>query len=294
MSKKIAKSRLPDVTEIDVSAIRIPENNPNVMSEWEFSQLCNAIREEGFDEPIKVIPDPSFEDDFHFLVISGSHRVQACESLGIDKIPAIIEKDWDKEKAEAYLVRRNLNRGHIDSKKLRHLVETTFGTFSPEETAAILGFENSTELKKMARIKDKAEFSPDELDKIENSLNESDSQMELIDGLHGMLASIFNEYGTDVEANFLAFVLNRKIQLLVNIGEEYGEQITKLVEHCREKDFTMNVLLGELIKDYLENYEDGDEYNAIDSDLDIAEEEKEEIEEAVEPVEPKKTKKPKK
>lgn len=246
-------NRLEQVVKLKIADIRISEDNPNQMSDFEFSQLKKSIKEEGFDEPIKVVPDPQFEgEDGKYLVISGSHRLRACDELGWQEIPSIIEKDWDETKANAYLVSRNLNRGHIDSRKLRNLVETRFGGFTHEQIAEMFGMENESQLKRLAKIREESKFDEEA---IQNQINESESEMVMIDGLHGMLSAIFAEYGTDVEKNFIAFMVNRKLQLLALMPESSTPKIEKFVKYCRENELDMGAALDSMLDQYLENTE---------------------------------------
>ncbi len=239
-----------EITELEIERIRRLDYNPNVMSEFDFSQLKKKIKKEGFDEPIKVVVDP--ENPEGYVVVSGNHRLQAMEELGFTTIPAIVERDWTEDQINAYLVSRNLNRGEIDPRKLRKLIEEKFNHFSIEEASEILGFENASELKQMAKIKDPPEFKEDEDDNIENQLNESKAEMEIIDGLQSMLASIFSEYGTDVEANFIAFMLNRKIEVMVRLSEGSGSKLDTLVKYVRDNNLDMGQVVEDMIDKYLE------------------------------------------
>ena len=246
-------SAMREVTDVEIERIRRLDYNPNVMSEFDFSQLKKKIKKEGFDEPIKVVVDPENPDGY--VVVSGNHRLQAMEELGHTTIPAIIEKDWTEDDINAYLVSRNLNRGELDPRRLRKLVEEKFSHFNIEEAASILGFENSSELKKLAKIKDTPQFTDDDEEVIQNKLNESQAEMETIDGLQSMLASIFAEYGTDVEANFIAFLLNRQIQLMVRMSDGANEKLQKLVKYARDNKRDMAEVIEEAIDTYLDEIE---------------------------------------
>ena len=54
-------------------------------------------------------------------------------------------------------------------------------------------------MKKAARIKD--DFTNEERADIESQLDSQEVEMEFVDGLHAMLASIFSQYGDSVEYN---------------------------------------------------------------------------------------------
>lgn len=260
------KDQLREIKMIPIKSIRFSERNPNEMSEWEFAQLKEAIRIEGFDEPIKVVKDTMYPHEDRYVVISGEHRTRACDELGWEEIPAVIEEDWDETAANAYLVRRNLNRGHINSKKLRTLIETNFSTFTPEEAANLLGFETSQDMNKLAKIKEVSEFDPEDLNKIENNLNETSLDIEMIDGLQGMLHSIFTQYGTDVDKNFMAFVLNKKVQLLLLMNPSIEEKLTKLVNIAREGDLDLSEVFESLIESFLECAEEDASNEEVDSE----------------------------
>lgn len=248
------KLKLRDVQDISIDSIRIPDNNPNRMSEWEFTQLMNTIKKEGFDEPIKVVPDTKFEEGSgRYLCISGNHRLRAAEQLGYETIPCVVETEWDQMQADAYLVRRNLIRGQLDSKKLRDMVSTSFGDLKKEEIAALMGFESAEKLMKRAKMADTSVFDKEQTEQIENSLKQNENEIEMIDGLHGMLASIFEQYGTDVQLNFIGFILNRKLQLLVKLNESAGEKLNSLIKYCKENNLDMSETIESMIDGYLDS-----------------------------------------
>jgi len=253
MTKKL---ELREIVDVEISRIRTTKLNPNRMSEFEFSQLVDSIAKDGFDEPIKIIPDPATEDgpeeDMLYIVASGEHRLRAADHLGFETIPCVIEEDWDTSRVSAELVRRNLIRGSLDSKKLRELLDAEFSEFTTEEQARILGFEDQDALLRAARIKVQEEEQISTDPDIDNELGTFDGETEFIDGLHAMLSSIFSTYGTDVEANFMAFMLNRRLNLLVRMNSEFAGTLDALVEHSRTEGLDMNEVLENAIRSYLE------------------------------------------
>ena len=72
------------------------------MTEGEFRQLVESIRDRGLIEPIVICAG---------AVLDGRNRLRACEEAGVE--PHFIEWDGTGGSPAAYAVTRNLNRRHL-------------------------------------------------------------------------------------------------------------------------------------------------------------------------------------
>ena len=90
-----------------------------------YDLLVKAIEREGFLQPILVRPLVG-ADPYHFEMIDGHHRLDACESLGHRDILAVVVEAGDDE-ALALQVGLNKLRGELDlmqcANQLQQLVE---------------------------------------------------------------------------------------------------------------------------------------------------------------------------
>jgi len=96
--------------EIEVSHIIPNARQPRqVVNNEKLSELAGSIKEHGIVQPVVVRP----LDDGKYELIAGERRWRACQSLGMNKIPAVIRNYGDLEAAAVALIenvqRENLN-----------------------------------------------------------------------------------------------------------------------------------------------------------------------------------------
>jgi hypothetical protein len=111
---------------IPISRLVFHPDNPNRMTDKQFAQLMDVISEDGFDEPIQVVPLGEVQGDglcAQYRVIGGEHRVKAGRGLGMAEVPCVVKKAWTDEQTQAEkMVQRNLLKGNLDSAKFSVLV----------------------------------------------------------------------------------------------------------------------------------------------------------------------------
>ena len=130
------------VYDIPMTKLLESTENPNEMTAQALDKLVDAIREDGFDEPIIVIPELDGERETgNYVIASGHHRVKAAKVLGFTEVPAIIKQGWDDDKRLISLVRRNILHGEINAKKFTQLVDTLRKrNYTEEMVKAVMGF----------------------------------------------------------------------------------------------------------------------------------------------------------
>lgn len=79
--------------------------NPNRMAEHEFSLLKKSMREDGFTQPVIILPTGQ--------IVDGEHRWKAAKELGYTEIPAVTI-DLDEAKRRISTIRHNTARGTHD------------------------------------------------------------------------------------------------------------------------------------------------------------------------------------
>lgn len=96
--------------EIDISQIIPNARQPRqVVNAEKLTELAGSIKEHGIVQPVVVRP----LEDGKYELIAGERRWRACQSLGMEKIPAVIRDYGDLEAAAVALIenvqRENLN-----------------------------------------------------------------------------------------------------------------------------------------------------------------------------------------
>lgn len=120
-----------DAVMIPIGNFEVNDFNPNEQTAETFNELVKEIQQEGFDEPLKVVPTGEGESQIvdgvetgtaRYRIIGGEHRYHAGRMLKYTKLPAIIKPEWDDRTQRIKTVRLNMLRGHPDDVKLQRLV----------------------------------------------------------------------------------------------------------------------------------------------------------------------------
>jgi ParB/RepB/Spo0J family partition protein len=114
-----------DIVQVPVEKLEPNDWNPNKMTEGGFNELVDEIRDDDFDDPLKVVPhpDPAKADDGYFRIIDGEHRWHAAKVLGLPTLPCVVKDQWEDEHTQQLkTVRRNLLRGELDRTRFTKLV----------------------------------------------------------------------------------------------------------------------------------------------------------------------------
>lgn len=108
MAKILTPKKLP------VDALALCEWNCNEMGDTEFAHLTHIMDEEGFDEPLHVVPMPGGD----YLVIGGEHRYKAAIANGLSSVPCYIIKHLEGA-SEAELQLWSVRRNNLKGKQIK-------------------------------------------------------------------------------------------------------------------------------------------------------------------------------
>ncbi len=253
MSVEESGPKVAETTEIGMDQLVLWEGNPNAMTDSQFSELTADIKEEGFDEPITVIPqdrelwrklgNEAYRDQGgRFVVVSGNHRTRATRIIGFDALPAVV-KDWSLEDAAIYVVRRNAVRGELDSKKFTDLVNTHLKGQDKDLVAKKMGLDAS-EFALLYRAQEALKSEARKIDEAAAAMMEDATrEVEMVDSLSAMLAEIMNKFGTTVEHDFLAFMWKKRVHLLVKMNERTRKLVGQMSTACQEAEENINAYL---------------------------------------------------
>jgi len=138
--------KLEDRTMPAASLLDAP-NNPNRMEPDKMSMLAEAIRREGFLQPILVRPThptSAMRDkgsgEGGYEIIDGHHRRAAALEAGLHEIPCIIAHDCDEHTAIALRIGMNRLRGDLDLTSTAKLVSTLVENGWKLDDLSITGF----------------------------------------------------------------------------------------------------------------------------------------------------------
>ena len=142
--RRVSKS-LEEITErIDLDVQHIPveqvvpkANNPNEMTDGDYSTLLSEIRDHGYTQPILVRP---FEGGFQ--IIDGEHRWRAVSEIGFATVPAVVI-EADDDDADIRLIAMNRIRGTFAPIKLAYVLADLAQRIPEQQLRARLGMTGS-------------------------------------------------------------------------------------------------------------------------------------------------------
>jgi ParB/RepB/Spo0J family partition protein len=235
-----------ELIELPVDKLEACDWNPQVMSETMFNQLVEEIRDDGFDEPLLVVPhpEPNKAKDGFYRIIAGEHRYEAVKVLGFEHVPAIVKPDWDETEQKLKTVRRNMLRGSQDPVKFSRLVKQVNDDDGVplSDIPQLMGFDDDKVFKKLY-IAEKEKEDEAVANAAKKDGEEQRREMEMIDNLSYILNQIFSNYGDTVPAGFLFFWYKNRQHLMVQEDTKLEKKIEHLVRYCKAQGTSMQAIL---------------------------------------------------
>jgi len=238
-----------DVIMVPLDHLRPNGWNPQTMTETEFDMLLSEIREDGFDEPILVVPDEDKNKDLntdgYYVIISGEHRWQALKTLEAEAAPCIVKHHWDDCAQRVKTIRRNIIRGHLDAQRFtelcNHLHEKE--KIALEEMATTLGFEGDKEF--MRVYLEDAENKRDAAD--EMIANAGGATIDDHEAVQFLVDEIFAKYGDTMPHGYMCFHHKGKMNLIARMDDELSEMVVNMVDFLRSEAGEINQFLKESV-----------------------------------------------
>jgi hypothetical protein len=234
---------------VKVENLHPNEWNPNTQSDETFNQLVDEIREDGFEQPLNVVPSETHGDG-HFVIIGGEHRWKASKVLGLDEIPCYIHDGWDEEKQKLKTVRRNLMTGSLDDVKFTAMVKSLENSLDidPQELPQLLGFDDEREFAKHY-IEDKETADRSFIDAL---MKEAKRESNAVDAVVDIVSNIFSEYGDTIDQNFLHFAYRGSVQTVVFCDDECFVSVKNMISKLKESGGSATEFIRSAINEKLE------------------------------------------
>jgi len=230
---------------VPINALHPNEWNPNVCSEGMLAELVKEIREDGFDQPLQVVPcrcDKIAGD--HWMIIGGEHRLKAAHILGMLKLPVVVYDGWQDAAQKIKTVRRNMLHGDLDARKFTKLVhDLEEDGYNQETLARLMAFDSEAALAR--HILEETQATDKKM--LQEYQESAQRDMTAMDSLTDVIQTIFRDSGETVNQGFLAFAYKGKTHVLVLMSPELDATMGKLVETLKLSGANMNdVLLAAL------------------------------------------------
>jgi hypothetical protein len=158
-------------------------------------------------------------------------------------------EDWDENAQKLKTVRRNLLTGDLNQAKFTKLVKDLSTTFSQEELAKLMGFEDKAELEKNL-IKDMNKKEKEWL----NSLStQTTRETEAVDSISEILNTIFKDAGQDLDKHYMFFTAKGQLHLMILADDELFKLMNEMVVHLRSAEIDARDFMKGLLYNKLKN-----------------------------------------
>lgn len=250
---------MPQINEavrIPVACLHPNEWNPNEQDEDTFNQLTAEIEEDGFDDPLLVVPcGCSLIAQEHYKIIGGEHRWHSAKVLGMEELPCFVKENWDEQKQKFKTVRRNLMMGALNPAKFTKLVmEQHEQGMDMDVIRHEMGFHSEQEFAKY--LLDQEERREDWVDAINKAA--ANKSLDAIGSLSEIMNTIFKEAGDTVEQSYMFFTYGGSLHLLVLMDKPLFGHVQEMVKHLRET--------GENVTDYMSRLFEGEKNRSGDGE----------------------------
>lgn len=254
-TKKKTEQAAPKVWPVQMIPTKLIHQDPKNTQKQDratFAKLMENIEEQGFDEPIIVIPHPDLPGEY--VVMGGNHRHGAAKKLGMEEIPAVIRTDWDHVQASLQSIRRNYARGKIDKAAFSKIINSLQNDFQIDldDIQAGAGFSDEEDFAAMYE-QEKAMAEEASSASTERTHNESAGKIKLLDDLGLILSYIAEEYGDTAVHSFIVFPAAGKKHMFVQANNALKTVVTKIAAACVEKGLDINTALAGLLQIGLAN-----------------------------------------
>jgi ParB-like chromosome segregation protein Spo0J len=139
MTHDIKEQPISRVQWVSRETLKPNDYNPNKVAPPEMELLITSILEDGWTQPIVVLPDYTIVDGFHRFTVSGDKRLM--ERFG-GMIPTVMI-DIDPVHRQMSTIRHNRARGTHGILPMAHIVQNIINEgVSKEEVQARLGMED--------------------------------------------------------------------------------------------------------------------------------------------------------
>lgn len=235
------------VVDIPIDMLVDSPDNPNEQDEATFDQLVQGIREDGFDEPVHVVPIAEGEDAGKFMIVSGHHRVKAARVIGMKAVPAILKPGWTGDRRQIELVRRNSLRGDMNPAKFTYLFNELIKR----------GKDKNVLRQQMGLVKDdlfkrlykQVEGSLSPIQK--KKLVEAKDKINSVDSFSAVLNDIFKNHGTELDYGLLCFKYGdgkKQNVWYVKVDADLNKRLKDLQDEIQRKGLHAEDVFKHLLK----------------------------------------------
>lgn len=231
-----------EIQQLPTERLHPDPRNPNEQKDEVFNGLVAAIEEEGFIEPVHVVP----REDGDWDIVGGEHRWRAMTVMQEPLTPCIVldAEKFDEDRRAWNLVKLNVLRGDLNPVKFSHLFDELKQRYGDEVTKQLMGFTTEDGFRRLYR--EVARALPPEL---QQALEDTKDEIRTIDDLSLVLNRLFAEYGETLPSDFMVFSFGGREVLWVRADADLWRLVTALAKDVEAAGESMSEVMKGAIQD---------------------------------------------
>lgn len=227
--------------EIDIDLLDPNPDNPNEMSDAEFNLLYDNFEKTGITDPVLVRALPNGR----FRIVGGHHRVEVAKLHGFKKVPCTIidDPEFDEDQEKFQVVRMNVIRGRMTPERFMKMYESVAEKYGHEVLKDAFGFADEAEFKKMVK-QVKASLPPE----AKKAFEKAAKDIKTVEELSKVLNRLMTDHGDTLKWGYMVFDHGGKDSVWLRSSKETLNALYGIGEVCREKQRSMDALVGGLLQ----------------------------------------------
>jgi hypothetical protein len=224
--------------------------NPNEMREEGLLRLYEEIKENGFLDPIQVVP----LDNGMYRIIGGEHRFRAAQLNGLEVIPCVVlsEEKWkDEDLQKLVTVRLNVLKGKLNPDKMVGLYQEMAGKYGEESLQQMFAYVDKDGWNKLVKGVSKG-LKGVLPKKARSKLEASAENMSAMEDLSLIIKHLFEKYGSTLQYSFMVFTWEGKEHLYVAMSEKMKKAMDEIQEYCCASGEDINEVMASLTQEWVE------------------------------------------
>lgn len=212
--------------------------NPNEMTDDQFSALVDEIVENGFTVPVQVIGP---YENGRYKLYGGHHRKKAAIVLGSEDIPAVVVPPdrYDEDLRQIQLVKQNTLSGQLNPEKFTRLYNDLARKYDPILLQRMMGFTKEDAFEKVYQDARKA-LPPG----MQEKLDEVRDELKTVDDLSLVLNRLFTTYGETVQYHFMFLSYGGREHAMIRLTDPaMWARVKKFLSWCSEEQREADVEL---------------------------------------------------
>lgn len=246
--------------EIPLEKIEPNPWNPNQMDEKAFKRLLKAIQEDGFVEPIQVVPHGE-----KYRILGGEHRYHAMKQLGATHIPAVIilsekyQGEAGEDACKFLTMKLNCMRGKTKPEKFMSFYQGLSQKYGAEMMQEMMGVTDEDAWKKLmqdAKISIKGalgNIGNEELKKhVLDKFDKESAKAKTVEDLGNIVTKLMGEAGSSLEFGYMIFSYGGKQHIFIQLKrKQQFELIHERLASYKEQGLHAGSVISDLLVGYI-------------------------------------------